>query len=74
LTLIGFGNYKKSPQRAQLLSKLRAMAVRRELVRQGVYPKHSLSYGAQLPVAFNKRELGRYMNRRVKVWLAENSG
>jgi phosphate transport system substrate-binding protein len=74
LTLIGFGDYKKSPQRAQLLSKLRAMAVRRELVRQGVYPKHSLGYGAQLPVASNKRESGRYKNRRVEVWLAESSG
>jgi phosphate transport system substrate-binding protein len=74
LTLIGFGDYKKSPQRAQLLSKLRAMAVRRELVKQGVYPKHSFGYGAQLPVASNKRESGRYKNRRVEVWLAESSG
>jgi phosphate transport system substrate-binding protein len=74
LTLIGFGDHKKSPERAQLLSKLRAMAVRRELVRQGVYPKHSLGYGAQLPVASNKRESGRYKNRRVEVWLAESGG
>ena len=71
LTLIGFGDLKKSPQRAQLLSKLRAMAVRRELVRQGVYPKYSYGYGGQLPVASNERDAGRYKNRRVEVWLAQ---
>lgn len=74
LTLIGFGDQKKSPQRAQLLSKLRAMAVRRELVKQGVYPKNSYGYGEQLPVASNEREAGRYRNRRVEVWLAESKG
>lgn len=73
LILIGFGDQKKSPQRAQLLSKLRAMAVRRELVRQGVYPKHSYGYGGQLPVASNERDAGRYKNRRVEVWLAQDS-
>jgi phosphate transport system substrate-binding protein len=69
LTLIGFGDQKKSPQRAQLLSKLRAMAVRRELVKQGVYPQFFYGYGEQLPVASNEREAGRYKNRRVEVWL-----
>jgi phosphate transport system substrate-binding protein len=72
LTLIGFGDQKKSPQRAQLLSKLRAMAVRRELVKLGIYPKNSLGYGEQLPVASNERESGRYKNRRVEVWLADS--
>lgn len=72
LTLIGFGDQKKSPQRAQLLSKLRAMAVRRELVKLGIYPENSLGYGGQLPVASNERESGRYKNRRVEVWLADS--
>ena len=72
LTLIGFGDQKKSQERAQLLSKLRAMAVRRELVKLGVYPKTSIGYGGQLPVASNERESGRYKNRRVEVWLASN--
>ena len=71
LVLIGFGDQKKSVERAQLLSKLRAMAVRRALVKLGIYPKHSLGYGEQLPVASNDRDSGRYKNRRVEVWLAE---
>ncbi|NRA24730.1 MAG: substrate-binding domain-containing protein [Oleispira sp.] len=71
LTLIGFGDQKRSPERAQLLSKLRAMAVRRELVKQGVYPQSSHGYGEQLPVASNEREAGRYKNRRVEVWLGK---
>jgi phosphate transport system substrate-binding protein len=73
LTLIGFGDQNKSPQRAQLLSKLRAMAVRRALVKLGVYPKNSFGYGEQLPVASNERASGRYKNRRVEVWLAEKN-
>ncbi len=69
LVLIGFGDQKKTQQRSQLLSKLRAMAVRRELVKQGIYPKYSHGYGDQLPVASNLREEGRLKNRRVEVWL-----
>jgi phosphate transport system substrate-binding protein len=73
LTLIGFGDQKKSAERAQLLSKLRAMAVRRELVKRGIYPKYSHGYGGQLPVASNERDAGRYKNRRVEVWLTAKS-
>ncbi len=72
LVLIGFGDEKKSQQRSQLLSKLRAMAVRRELVKQGIYPQFSHGYGAQLPVASNLRESGRLKNRRVEVWISVN--
>lgn len=69
LILIGFGDYRKSHERSKLLSKLRAMAVRRELVRLGVYPKANYGYGGQLPVASNERDAGRFKNRRVEVWL-----
>lgn len=71
LVLIGFGDQKKSQARSQLLSKLRAMAVRRELVKQGVYPKFNYGYGEQLPVASNQRESGKLKNRRVEVWLTD---
>jgi phosphate transport system substrate-binding protein len=70
LILIGFGDQKKSKERSQLLSKLRAMAVRRELVKQGIYPKFNYGYGDQFPVASNKRDAGRVKNRRVEVWLS----
>ena len=69
IVLIGFGDPKKSQERSLLLSKLRAMAVRRELVRLGVYPKYNYGYGEELPVASNEREAGRVKNRRVEVWL-----
>lgn len=72
LVLIGFGDYKKNHERSKLLSKLRAMAVRRELVRQGVYPKANHGYGENMPVANNQVEAGRFKNRRVEVWLGKS--
>lgn len=51
VTLVGFGDAKDDSQRAQLLSRLRAMAVRRELVKSGVVPREIQGYGAQMPVA-----------------------
>ncbi len=68
LLLIGFGDKRKNESRSKLLSKLRAMAVRRELVRHGVYPKETTGYGEFNPVAsFNGSS--RAKNRRVEVWL-----
>ncbi|MNL77476.1 putative outer membrane lipoprotein [compost metagenome] len=69
VTLVGFGDAKDDPARALLLSKLRAMAVRRELVRQGVILRDLLGMGAQLPVANNDQDQGRVRNRRVEVWV-----
>lgn len=69
IVLIGFGDKKKSERRSKLLSKLRAMAVRRELVRNGIYPQESVGYGEYLPVASANRAEGRMKNRRVEVWL-----
>ncbi|WP_166367289.1 substrate-binding domain-containing protein [Pseudomonas akapageensis] len=69
VTLVGFGDTKDDPARALLLSKLRAMAVRRELVRQGVVLRDLIGLGAQLPVADNDLDQGRVKNRRVEVWV-----
>ena len=69
MVLIGFGDKKKTEKRSQLLSKLRAMAVRRELVRYGIYPKNSVGYGENLPVASVNGMEGRNKNRRVEVWV-----
>ena len=60
---------KDNPERAQLLSKLRAMAVRRELVKNGVILREIRGYGAQMPVATNTEDEGRLKNRRVEVWV-----
>ncbi|NVZ71153.1 substrate-binding domain-containing protein [Pseudomonas costantinii] len=69
ITLVGFGDAKNDPQRAALLSKLRAMAVRRELVKNGVVLRDIRGFGAQMPVAANTADEGRIKNRRVEVWV-----
>ncbi len=69
VTLVGFGDAKNDPQRAALLSKLRAMAVRRELVKRGVVLRDIRGFGAQMPVAANTADEGRIKNRRVEVWV-----
>jgi phosphate transport system substrate-binding protein len=69
VTLVGFGDAKTDPARADLLSKLRAMAVRRELVKSGVVFREIRGFGAEMPVAANSADEGRIKNRRVEVWV-----
>ncbi|NVZ63976.1 substrate-binding domain-containing protein [Pseudomonas gingeri] len=69
VTLVGFGDAKNDPQRAALLSRLRAMAVRRELLKGGVVFRDIQGFGAQMPVAANTADEGRIKNRRVEVWV-----
>ncbi|MDZ5435097.1 phosphate ABC transporter substrate-binding/OmpA family protein [Pseudomonas fluorescens] len=69
VTLVGFGDAKSDPARADLLSKLRAMAVRRELVKSGVVLREIRGFGAEMPVAANNADEGRIKNRRVEVWV-----
>ncbi|MAD46816.1 MAG: hypothetical protein CMI02_10025 [Oceanospirillaceae bacterium] len=73
LVLVGFGDKKKDEARSDLLSKLRAMAVRRELVRKGIYPQASVGYGDNLPVASLTGNDGKTKNRRVEVWVRQAS-
>ncbi|MBD8621495.1 substrate-binding domain-containing protein [Pseudomonas sp. CFBP 13727] len=68
-TLVGFGDAKDDSARAVLLSRLRAMAVRRELARADVLFRDIQGFGAQLPVATNAVDEGRIKNRRVEVWV-----
>ncbi|UCJ15639.1 phosphate ABC transporter substrate-binding/OmpA family protein [Pseudomonas sp. MM211] len=69
VVLVGFGDPKAVSARAELLSKLRAMAVRRELVREGVVLREVAGLGDELPVADNDGDSGRIKNRRVEVWV-----
>ncbi|WP_439888589.1 substrate-binding domain-containing protein [Pseudomonas sp. MBLB4123] len=69
VVLVGFGDPKSDPARAELLSKLRAMAVRRELAKQGVIFRDIIGLGDELPVAVNDTDEGRIKNRRVEVWV-----
>ncbi|HBN8234836.1 TPA: substrate-binding domain-containing protein [Pseudomonas aeruginosa] len=67
--LVGFGDPKSDAERSVLLSRLRAMAVRRELARGGVSFREIVGFGDELPVASNEQEAGRQKNRRVEVWV-----
>lgn len=69
VTLVGFGDLKDDPARADLLSRLRAMTVRRELVKNGVVLREVRGFGALMPVAANNEDEGRVRNRRVEVWV-----
>ncbi|MNN62278.1 putative lipoprotein YiaD precursor [compost metagenome] len=70
VVLVGFGDPKHDNRdRALLLSKLRAMAVQRELVKGGVLVREISGLGDALPVAANDSEDGRRKNRRVEVWV-----
>jgi phosphate transport system substrate-binding protein len=69
VTLVGFGDAKSDPARAQLLSKLRAMAVRRELLKSQVILRDVQGFGDEMPVATNDVDEGRIKNRRVEVWV-----
>ncbi|MBX8536529.1 phosphate ABC transporter substrate-binding/OmpA family protein [Pseudomonas cichorii] len=69
VTLVGFGDAKSDSARAALLSRLRAMAVRRELQKSGVTFHEILGFGDEMPVAGNDADDGRIKNRRVEVWV-----
>ncbi|MBX8590809.1 phosphate ABC transporter substrate-binding/OmpA family protein [Pseudomonas cichorii] len=69
VTLVGFGDAKSDSARATLLSRLRAMAVRRELQKSGVTFDEILGFGDEMPVAGNDADDGRIKNRRVEVWV-----
>lgn len=69
VTLVGLGDSKDDPQRALLLSRLRAMAVRRELLRHDVILRDILGQGEEMPVADDDTAQGRIRNRRVEVWV-----
>lgn len=69
VTLVGFGDAKSDPRRAQLLSRLRAMAVRRELTKSEVTLLDVMGLGDEMPVAANELGDGRIKNRRVEVWV-----
>lgn len=69
VVLVGFCDAKADPARTALLSKLRAMAVSRQLGKAGVSVRDVLSLGDALPVAGNDSEAGRLKNRRVEIWV-----
>lgn len=68
LVLVGFGDEIQNQKRAEVLSQLRATAVKSALFRLGIPTEPVLGLGANFPVASNQGE-GRSKNRRVEVWV-----
>jgi phosphate transport system substrate-binding protein len=68
IQLVGFSNLESSERRAEVLSRLRATAVKSELYRLGVTTESVLGFGDSLPIA---NELGATSskNDRVEVWI-----
>lgn len=67
VVLVGFSDPRRS--NAELLSRLRAMTVRRVLISNGIHARDIIGIGSILPVASNAHDDGRYKNRRVELWL-----
>lgn len=67
VVLVGFGDSGR--RNAELLSRLRAMTIRRELVSGGIAAKDLIGLGDELPVAADANDGGRIRNRRVELWV-----
>ena len=68
VVLVGF-DARQSSSNAQMISRLRAIAVQRQLAKAGVLVRDNLGLGDAVPVADNKDEDGRLRNRRVEIWV-----
>lgn len=68
IQLVGFSNVESSDRRAQVLSRLRATAVKSALYREGVSTESVIGFGDSVPVA-NAAGQQSVKNDRVEVWL-----
>lgn len=67
IQLVGFSNQKKDTGLADVLSRLRATAVKTALFEQGVITESVMGFGATRPLSGAKN--GNSKNDRVEVWL-----
>ena len=67
IQLVGFSSHKRNRALADVLSRLRATAVRTALFSEGVVTESVMGFGAALPVA--DQHSGKNKNERVEVWL-----
>ncbi|TVZ38057.1 phosphate transport system substrate-binding protein [Alteromonadaceae bacterium 2753L.S.0a.02] len=68
IQLVGFSNTEESETRADVLSKLRASAVKIELFRYGLNTAPIMGFGSEILVANNEGNAG-IKNERVEVWV-----
>lgn len=70
IQLVGFSNAESSDKRAQVLSRLRATAVKSALYREGITTESVIGFGDRVPVA-NAAGQQSVKNDRVEVWLVD---
>ena len=70
IQLVGFSNVESSDKRAQVLSRLRATAVKSALYREGITTESVIGFGDRVPVA-NAAGQQSVKNDRVEVWLVD---
>lgn len=68
IQLIGFGDFKQRETLALAFSKMRALAVKSALHKEGILVEPVKGFGSFLPVASNEGE-NKMRNQRVEVWL-----
>ncbi|GAB1259231.1 substrate-binding domain-containing protein [Aurantivibrio plasticivorans] len=68
IILVGFGDAKQSEQRAEVLSKMRAIAVKTALYKHKIGTTPVQGFGAFMPVA-DLRGGNRAKNQRVEIWV-----
>lgn len=69
LLLIGFADAQSDELRAQMISELRALSVRKALAGQGMKEIAYTGYGHYMPVGMAGGDSGQQRNGRVEVWV-----
>jgi len=72
IQLVGFSNTYETETRADVLSRLRASAIKIELFKRGINIEPVLGYGADLLVASNRGD-NAIKNNRVEVWVFDDA-
>lgn len=68
IVLLGFSDRMRQERSAEILSQLRAIAVKGALLKKGIYSERVHGFGTSKPVADNSGA-SRARNRRVEVWV-----
>ena len=69
LMLIGFADRQSNELRAQMISELRALSVRKALNEQGVMDVAYTGYGQAMQIGSSGGDSGQRRNGRVEVWI-----
>ncbi len=66
--LIGYSDKQSNELRAQLISELRVLSVKKAIKKKGKIIKAYTGYGQYMPLATSDGDMGVFKNGRVEVW------